>query len=248
MFGVGDAMRPAEPHRGALERLDLHPVAADEVVVERGRGAASACESSSRIWRSTRSSSSGTPVARPTDQTSVMIAPSIAFAAGASRMSPIGRRTVAVIAENATSSVYFSHFAMRTSSSASTPSPAARRDVQDRPDPVGGAPPPSSPMTIRRGPAASNDPGLPTRPEDVRGPADDVLRPDRGGDLVLVIDAVLEAQTPVVSWSSGPRRGGRGLGVVRLHAEQDEVDRADLGGIVRRPEAVRRTSVRARRP
>ena len=45
--------------------------------------------------------------------------------------------------------------------------------------------------------------------------------------------------TPVVSWSSGARLRGRSSGVVRLHAEEDDVDGADLGGFVRRPEAVR---------
>ena len=72
---------------------------------------------SSSVWartsacgRSTWSSASGTPSARPIDQASAMIARIIAEAAAEARMSPTVSCVAAVTAENATSSTYFSHF------------------------------------------------------------------------------------------------------------------------------------------
>ncbi len=88
-----------------------------------------------------------------------MIERSMAAAAGDRAIGPTGRRTAAVIAENATRSVYFSHLATRISAAAMAPNPPRRATSMNASSRGDGGPPAISPTTMLRGPLAVTTPG-----------------------------------------------------------------------------------------
>ena len=176
------------------------------------------------------------PSARPTDHASRMTARASPTRAPA----PPDRRRRQLRPRRSpprtpTSRRDFSHFATRTSSTAVGGHAAGPGETSTTPErPLASAGRSSSPTTIRPRPAASTTPGRQDGAEDVRRAAHDVLRADGGGDLRLVVDAVLERED-ARSWPEQRLEAGRGrLGVVGLHAEHHEVDRADRRRVVRR--------------
>jgi hypothetical protein len=68
--------------------------------------------------------------------------------------------------------------------------------------------------------------------EDERHASEDMLGPDASSDFLLIIDSVLKGEDSCLRPQQGPEQRGCLIGVVRLHAEDDGVARADLCGIV----------------
>ena len=68
--------------------------------------------------------------------------------------------------------------------------------------------------------------------DDVGHAAGDVVGADVPGDHVDGVDAVLQGDDDGVGTNHRLERGRRGVDVVQLHGEQDDVDRADVRGIV----------------
>src|SRR4029079_8137783 len=73
--------------------------------------------------------------------------------------------------------------------------------------------------------------GLRDLREYERGAAEDMLGADACGDLLLVVDAVLERDHGGRWFEQWVEQGRSRLGVVRLHAEEDGVAGTDLGWI-----------------
>jgi hypothetical protein len=82
-------------------------------------------------------------------------------------------------------------------------------------------------------PAGVHDhPRLADSGEDVGGAAHHMAFPDRLGQLLLVVDAVLQRHHGGVVPQQRAQPGRGRVGVKRLDAEQHEITRADLGRVV----------------
>jgi hypothetical protein len=94
-----------------------------------------------------------------------------------------------------------------------------KADVEDRLDALGWR---AGPLAEDDGPRPGglDDPRLGDGGEDVGRPTEDMWPADRGGDLLLVVDAVLERDDGRARVEQRPETSRRRLGVVRLDAER----------------------------
>jgi hypothetical protein len=84
-----------------------------------------------------------------------------------------------------------------------------------------------------RRPASVHDhPRLGDPGKDERGPAHHVVLPDRPGELLLVLDPVLQRHHRRAVTQQRPQPGGGRVGIEGLHAEQHEVARADVSRFI----------------